>query len=262
MCLIALALRQHPDWPVILVGNRDEFHARPSHPADEWEDVPGILGGRDLDVGGAWLAVAPAAGRLAVVTNVREPGSPDPDALSRGLLVRDYLAGTEDASTFAGSLSRAAAAYRPFNLLLLDPAAALYVSNRPVPQVQSLTEGLYGLSNGALDAPWPKTQALKTRLARWIESSDQNPEPLFAALSDETRAEDPALPNTGVGLERERFVAPAFIRSDNYGTRAQTVVRIAADGRGELIERRFGPNGSALGESMLSFRASPCRSRG
>lgn len=257
MCLIALALHCHPDWTLVLIGNRDEFHARGSSAAAVWEDAPGILGGRDLDAGGTWLAVAPERGRLGVVTNVREPGSPPPEALSRGLLVRDYLAGAQGAYAFADDL--AAAAYRPFNLLLLDAADAVYVTNRPTVQTQRLTEGLYGLSNGALDAPWPKTRALKAKLAEWTAGDAMNIETLFAALSDEVRAEDADLPDTGVGLERERFVAPAFIRSESYGTRAQTVVRIAADGRGELVERRFGPNGAELGESLLSFRASPCR---
>jgi len=256
MCLIALALQQHPDWPIILIGNRDEFHARASSAASPWEDAPEILGGRDLDAGGTWLAVAPAAGRLGVVTNVREP-MPPADALSRGLLVRDYLMGMQSADMYAKGLQ--AASYRPFNLLLLDDADAIYVTNRPAPLTQRLPVGLYGLSNGALDAPWPKTRQLKTRLASWLAGDATNLEPLFAALSDETRAADADLPDTGVGLERERFVAPAFIRSESYGTRAQTVVRIAADGRGELVERSFGPNGAEFGETRLSFRASPCR---
>nr|WP_222873861.1 NRDE family protein [Hankyongella ginsenosidimutans] len=130
MCLIALALQQHPDWPIILIGNRDEFHARASSAASPWEDAPEILGGRDLDAGGTWLAVAPAAGRLGVVTNVREP-MPPADALSRGLLVRDYLMGMQSADMYAKGLQ--AASYRPFNLLLLDDADAIYVTNRPAP---------------------------------------------------------------------------------------------------------------------------------
>lgn len=256
MCLIALALHRHPDWPVVLIGNRDEFHARAASAAGVWDDRPDILGGRDLDAGGTWLAVAPAAGRLGVVTNVREPMPPE-DALSRGLLVRDYLLGMQSADMYAKDLQ--AASYRPFNLLLLDDADAIYVTNRPVPRTQRLPDGLYGLSNGALDAPWPKTRQLKARLAAWLADDATNLEPLFAALSDETRPADTDLPDTGVGLERERFVAPAFIRSETYGTRAQTVVRIGANGRGELVERRFGPDGHPLGESALSFRASPCR---
>jgi uncharacterized protein with NRDE domain len=76
---------------------------------------------------------------------------------------------------------------------------------------------------------------------------------LFAALADERVAADADLPDTGVGLERERWLSSAFIRGDAYGTRASTVVAIGRDGRGVLIERRFGPNGRFDGETALSI---------
>ena len=120
--------------------------------------------------------------------------------------------------------------------------------------VRPLSPGLYGLSNGTLDAPWPKTQALKRALARWMEEDAVDFEPLMAALADETLPEDRHLPDTGVGLERERHLSPAFIRGPVYGTRASTVLRVAADGTGEMLERSFGPMGAPGADTFLEFR--------
>src|SRR3546814_3292147 len=46
MCVVALAWQVHPDWPLILIGNRDEFHDRPSAPLGAWDDGSGIDAGR------------------------------------------------------------------------------------------------------------------------------------------------------------------------------------------------------------------------
>ena len=54
-----------------------------------------------------------------------------------------------------------------------------------------------------------------------------------------------------IGLERERWLSSAFIRGQDYGTRASTVVAIGHDGHGVIIERRWGPMGVALGQTRL-----------
>ena len=251
MCLIAFAWLAHPRWRLVLAGNRDEFHARPSAPLARWSDLP-IVGGRDLEAGGTWLGVT-GAGRCCVVTNVRDPRDPQLGA-SRGLLATDYLTGTADATAHAQQLLAQAAGYRPFNLLTFDAQAAFYLGNRPEPRAQAATPGVHGLSNADFNTPWPKTRALMARLATWIEAGDADDfAPLFAALADERQAPDAELPDTGIGLERERWLSSAFIRGTDYGTRASTVVAIAHDGRGVIVERRFGPEGRFLGESRLSF---------
>ena len=77
--------------------------------------------------------------------------------------------------------------------------------------------------------------------------------PLWNALANEHRPADSDLPDTGIGLERERWLSPAFIRGDDYGTRASTVLLIDAAGRGQMHERRFGAQGVFLGESRVDF---------
>ncbi|MEO9078050.1 MAG: NRDE family protein, partial [Rhodanobacter sp.] len=182
MCLIAFAWHAHPVWPLLLVGNRDEAHARPSAPLARWDDAP-IIGGRDLQAGGTWLAVSDD-GRCCVVTNVRDPDNPQHGA-SRGLLATDYLGSSTAATTHARQLSKHASNYRPFNLLTFDARSAFYLGNRPTPHMQCVPPGVHGLSNADFNTPWPKTRALMQRLQHWIDAGEEADfAPLFAALAD------------------------------------------------------------------------------
>ena len=250
MCLIAFAWNAHPRWRLLLAGNRDEFHARPSAALARWSDQP-IIGGRDLEAGGTWLGVTDA-GRCAVVTNVREPGAPQ-QGVSRGMLVSDFLAIDADAATHAAALGQRAGDYRPFNLLTFDARSAFYLGNRPTPSVQRVDDGVHGLSNADFNTPWPKTRVLMERLQAWIDAGETAFDPLFNALADETVAADLGLPRTGIGIELERSLSSAFIRGERYGTRASTVVAIGHSGGGVIIERRFGPGGrfEGQGEQMV-----------
>jgi uncharacterized protein with NRDE domain len=249
MCVLAFAWRLHAQWPLVLIGNRDEAHARPAAPLARWAEAPHVLGGRDLKSGGTWLGVS-EQGRLAVVTNLRGHGLPEDEKPSRGRLVQDVLVGEGRYARFEPA---DLAEFNPMNLILADGGQAAFFTNRPAPVKRPLTPGLYGLSNGDLDAPWPKTRRLKAALAAWLAEPDASIDPLFLALADETRPSDDELPRTGLELERERLVSPIFIRDERYGTRCSTVARIGRDGAGEIAERRFGPNGLPSGETVLAF---------
>lgn len=250
MCLIALAWRAHPRYPLVLAGNRDEFHDRPSAPLGPWPDAPGIQGGRDLRAGGGWLALS-TAGRLAAVTNVRQPG-PTAGLRSRGALVSDFLAGSAGAGAASEALMPQAAGYGAFNLLLYDGRDLVCAGNQPQPHWQAVTPGVHGLSNAALDTPWPKTLRLTAAMRAWLASGSDDPAPLFAALADTAPPDEASLPDTGVGREYERFLATPFIRGTTYGTRASAVVCVGADGGWRFEERRFGPDGRDDGTTVLS----------
>lgn len=253
MCLIAFAWQCHPRWRLLLAGNRDEFHARPTAPLARWDDLP-VIGGRDLEAGGSWLGVTDA-GRCCVVTNVRDPGDPQL-GVSRGMLVTDYLGGDHDAAEHAGRLRHIASDYRPFNLLTFDAHAAFYLGNRSAASSQAIPPGVHGLSNADFNTPWPKTRALMQRLQQWIDAgADGDFDPVFDALAREDVASDDTLPDTGMGLQRERWLSSAFIRGADYGTRASTVVAIGHDGGGVIIERRFGPNGRFDGVTTVPIGA-------
>ena len=197
------------------------------------------MAGRDLQAGGTWLGVT-AAGRCAVVTNVRDPQA-SLAGWSRGLLVSDYLTDSRGASAQAQTLLAKAASYRPFNLLLFDAQAALFLGNHPQPHGRALDPGVHALSNADLDTPWPKTCAIRQRLQAWVARAGDDPLPLLAALADEQIAADDKLPDTGIGLERERWLSSAFVRGERYGTRASTLVAIAHDGSGLLVDAALVP---------------------
>lgn len=254
MCVIAFAWDCHPRWKLLLVGNRDELHARPAAPLARWAEVPGVLAGRDLEAGGTWMGVREPE-RAAVVTNVRDPQA-GMDGASRGLLVSDYLAGPAGAMAQAMGLARRAERYRPFNLLLFDRNDACFVSNHPTLRAQPVTPGVHGLSNADLDAPWPKTRRATESLQSWIAAGGgEDFSPLFAAFTDATQAPDAGLPDTGVGIELERLLSPLFVRGERYGTRATTVIALEHGGGGCIVERRFGPDGLPLGQTTLRFDA-------
>jgi uncharacterized protein with NRDE domain len=259
MCLIAFAWQGHRRYPLVLITNRDEFHDRPSAAAAVDPDTPQVYGGRDLVEGGSWLQVSTRA-RLAAVTNVRTGLRPDKKPRSRGWLVRDFLRGDDEATGFAAATRRTAGEYGSFNLLLWDGTALAFVTNQPRPDCQVIPPGLHAMSNGALDAPWPKSGHATRALAAWLASAqgesnaiDQSTlSPLFVALSDTTVAPDSLLPDTGVGVELERALSPPFVRGERYGTRCSSVV-LVGDGHIVFAERRFGPNGVPAGESFVSL---------
>jgi uncharacterized protein with NRDE domain len=254
MCLIAFAWNVHPHWRLVLVGNRDEFHARPSAELARWEGSP-IIAGRDLRAGGTWLGVTPA-GRCTVVTNVRAPQAA-PGTRSRGALARDYLVDTDSAEVHGARLLREASDYGAFNLVLFDAHHAWLLGNQPCPHRRRLDAGVHALSNADLDTPWPKVCALNAQLRAWLASGEEDPLPLLNALRDERVAADAQLPDTGIGIERERWLSAAFVRGRDYGTRASTVVAIAHDGSGLIVERRFAADGVADGQTRITFDATP-----
>lgn len=249
MCLIAFAWRAHPRWRLVLLGNRDEFHARPTAPLAHWDEAPQVAAGRDLEAGGTWAGAAPH-GRASVITNVRDLTA-DHSGMSRGLLVADYLGSNLPATVHAQELEATARDYRPFNLLTFDNDSAFYLGNHPEPRSQEVTSGVHGLSNADFNAPWPKTRALTHRLEAWVDEGREDTDALFAMLADPGRWPDNLLPDTGIGIERERFLSSAFIVGDTYGTRASTVILIGHDDTTTIMERRFGPGGKPEGETQL-----------
>jgi uncharacterized protein with NRDE domain len=249
MCVLAFAWRIDAKWPLVLAGNRDELHARPAEPLHRWPDAPQVLGGKDLRSGGSWLG-ASEQGRMAVVTNLRGFGPPQEGSPSRGWLVRDFLVGEGAwAHPSTADLER----FNPLNLILVEDGRASFWANRPAATSKQLQPGLYGLSNGDLDEPWPKTARLKQALADWL-AAQADIDALFAALADESRPTDEDLPSTGLDPERERLASAIFIRNPVYGTRCSTIVRIGPDGRGEIAERRFEPDGRQSGYTRMQLQ--------
>jgi uncharacterized protein with NRDE domain len=249
MCVAALAWAAHPDWLLVAAANRDEYHDRPAAPLAPWPDGQDILAGRDLRSGGTWLGIS-GAGRFALVTNRRGHGDPDPSRPSRGKLVTDLLDPRIAPESHAPEMLEQ---FNPFNVLAADPEGVWYLGNRPRGVRAALGHGVYGLSNGALDEPWPKTLGLKAALVDWLAAGACEPDALFAALASE-RLDDIGLhPDGPSDIPAEAPETPVFIRDPVYGTRCSTVVMIDRTGRGRIIERRFDGAGAATGETALDF---------
>ncbi|MFZ9395224.1 MAG: NRDE family protein [Erythrobacter sp.] len=249
MCVAAFAWHAHPHWPLVVIGNRDEFHDRPAAPLAAWSDGSGILAGRDLQSGGTWLGIGrPGSsnfGQMALVTNLRGYGLPDPVRISRGDLVARLLRGEPD----PGDLQ----AYNPFNLIHANAKGARFLTNRPQDRRTPLANGIYGLSNGALDEPWAKTVQLKAALAGWLEAGDPSTAALFDALAGEDLKQPGSSPRAPSDIPAEAAETPVFIRNPLYGTRCSTVIVVTLDGRGTIAERRFDRDGLATGETVLGF---------
>lgn len=245
MCVVAFAWQAHPRWQLIVAGNRDEYHARPAAALARWDDDPHLIAGRDLQSGGTWLGVS-EAGRFVVVTNLRGYGGPEPDRPSRGALVTDLLGGDDPDGV-------AIETYNPVNLIAVDTRRAHFLSNRPAALRTDLAPGLYGLSNGTLDEPWPKTLRLKSLLLEWMMGAADEPARLLDGLREDVLPDiglDPATPSD---VPQEPRHSPIFIRNPVYGTRCSSVVAIDRDGRGLFLERRFGAGAEPSGDTRIAF---------
>lgn len=233
MCLILVAWDADPAYRLVVAANRDEFFERTSLPMHWWSDVP-VLAGRDLTAGGSWMTLS-ASGRFAAVTNVRDFTRPDEAPRSRGEIPVGFSAGTDSPADYCRGLP--VDEYTGYNALASDLESLWWTSNWAGAALP-LDAGIYGVSNAALDTPWPKVVNGKRRFAEALAAGAEV-EDLFSVLADDAVAPDDLLPDTGVGLELERLVSPAFISSPDYGTNASTVLRIRRDGSYDIEERRF-----------------------
>ena len=236
MCLIFISLKNHSDYKLIVAANRDEFYNRKTAPAAYWKDHPEILGGRDLEAGGTWLGIT-KTGRISMITNYRDPKNIDPKAPSRGQLVSDYLLSRLSPDLYLQSLELQAKKYNGFNLITGTTDDLWYFSNYRDGMLQ-FKPGLYGLSNHLLETPWPKVENGKKRIKEILDNPFKTDD-LFEMLFDDQQAKDELLPDTGVGIEKERVLSSMFIKSPGYGTRCSTVILVDNNGQVFFSERVY-----------------------
>lgn len=254
MCLILLAWQAHPEFPLVVAANRDEFFARPTAPAGFWKEAPTLLAGRDLKAGGTWMGYT-RHGRFAALTNYRDPGQMRPDAESRGGLVTDFLAGKEPPEAYLERIAGISSRYNGFNLLVGDPRALAWYSNVGGGR-RILEPGLYGVSNHLLDTPWPKLTSAKSALAEALVALPEE-RALFDLLRDDGIHPDELLPRTGVSLEWERILSSAFVRAPGYGTRSSTVLLVDRQGRASYDEQTWMEGGVPGNRVQFRFQANP-----
>jgi len=245
MCLIVFAWHAHPEYPLILAGNRDEFYLRRTRPAAWWGQAVSLLAGQDEEAGGTWFGIT-RRGRMAALTNVRSPSERNPHAPSRGALVLAALQTPERIDQWIERHANRTPLFNGFNLLAGDimpnenePAGAMYYySNRLGTPTRMLAPGVYGLSNAFLDTPWPKVTRAVAQFACSIASRVRLDD-LLNLMGDRELAREVELPSTGVPLDWERALSAIQIRANGYGTRATTAVTVRADGLVSFYERTF-----------------------
>lgn len=254
MCLIFIAVKSHPRYKLVVAANRDEFYARRTAPAGFWSDHPQILGGRDLEAMGTWLGIT-KNGRLCMVTNFRDLRNIKAKAPSRGKLVTDFLLDKISGEAYLEKVDSYAKEYNGFSLIAGTVDFLFYLSNYRKGLIH-LNSGLFGLSNHLLETPWPKVEKGKREIEILLKGQQINTGDLFKILSDDTISPDEALPDTGVGLERERSLSPAFIRSPGYGTRSSTVVLVDYSNNVSFNERVYKPESGEFSFHTFAFTIS------
>jgi len=240
MCLLLLSYDMHPVYQMVLAANRDEYYDRPTEALAFWNDTPDILAGRDLKRSGGWLGVT-RTGRIAAVTNYREPTRQSENAPSRGLLVSNFLEQLQSPEDYLSHIKTVGHQYNGFNLIVGDGTGLFYYSNKGT-GIQKIQPGLYGLSNHLLNTSWPKVEKGTSALGALLDGRETvDIKNIFNLLNDNSYPPDDNLPDTGVGLDWERVLSPLFISSPLYGTRSSSVVLVDRSGRLTFAERTFDP---------------------
>jgi uncharacterized protein with NRDE domain len=246
MCLVLVAWRAHPDYPLVVAANRDEFFARPTAAASFW---PGgdILAGRDLKEGGTWMGCArgPAGFRFAALTNYRDAARKTDGKATRGRLVADFLSDTQVPTDYLAALARHVNEYNDFNLMVGD-SVSLACLESVTGAIHGLEPGIHGLSNHLLNTPWPKVNAAKSTLSMALSALPDD-RPLFDLLRDDAIHPDDTLPRTGVSLGWERLLSSAFVKAPGYGTRSSAVLKVSRDGTLTFDEQTWLEGGHAGG---------------
>ena len=254
MCLVIFAHQMHPNIPLVVAANRDEFHARPTAAAHFWPQYPSLLAGQDLQGGGTWMGLTRNR-RFAAITNFRDPGTTAAAPRSRGELPVNFLAGAESPGEYLRRIAEKADRYAGFNLLIGDAHSLWYFTNSlraDQHQPRPLQPGIYGLSNARLDTPWPKVERGKRMLAAALDTTVGH-EALAAVVSERSQAPSEALQQQGLTGEMDPLLSSQFITNKSYGTRTTTTLWVNDSSLANWKEQNFDPQGAPSSQVLERF---------
>lgn len=255
MCILFFAIKQHPQYPVIICANRDEFHQRPTQAMHWWpeeDNHKSILAGKDLQANGTWLGLN-KQGRFSALTNFRQPQLFDKNKQSRGDLVVQALAQNDNKMTEL--LEESAHHYNGFNLVF-GQLNNLVCFDSVSKKQQPLTAGFHSLCNGALDDIWPKMALGQTQLTKAISAFADQPlsiDELFNLMQNSQQAKTEKLPKTGVPLDWEQLLSSIFIVSPQYGTRTTNIITQDNKGNISIYDRSYNEQGVCIKEQSFSI---------
>lgn len=243
LCIIGFSYQTHPDYPLLVVANRDEFYRRAALPLHAWSDKP-IVAGRDEEGGGTWLGVS-KNGRFVAITNYRDPALAMMGTYSRGQIATDFLESDLPSADFAKTLQQNRTLYGPFNVLLFDGQTLVHYNNI-YNAIAVVPPGVHCISNDTLNTPWPKVEQLTMDVKALTATKQIDDEALFQTLQNKEIAADEDLPSTGISRPMERHLSAIFIEMADYGTRCSTVMKF--DGAHYFIQERTFDKGKFVSE--------------
>ncbi|QOL25961.1 NRDE family protein [Thalassotalea sp. LPB0316] len=250
MCILFIAVNSHPNYPLIIAANRDEFHTRPTQAMSWWQERE-LLAGKDLQADGTWLAIR-ANGFLSALTNFRELPLKTGEFKSRGELPLLALEKTEQ--EVKAHLIKHSNAYQGFNLLFGNHQNLICFDSSKK-QFTPLSQGFHSICNGSLDDKWPKMARGEQALEAYVNQHQEiNHQALFDLLTDQQQAPDELLPETGIGLEWERTLSSIMIIGKEYGTRSSCVYTLSRQGHIAVSERTFSPTGECLNSLTFNWQ--------
>lgn len=253
MCLIVFSLQNHPQYAIILAGNRDEFYQRPTKPAHVWTTNPEMIAGKDLKAGGTWLGVS-VKGELGAITNHRDIHHPKEGFKSRGVIIPDFLTFNGPLKERISRIRNEAEDYSGYNLVVGTSEQLYYISNINGAG-QRIQPGLHGISNAFLDTPWPKVELAKKEFSKAIQTEEIDKEEIFELLNRSEPFPEEQLPDTGLSPEMEKAVSPVFIKTETYGTRSSTLLMIDKNGYVTFTERNYrNGTGDPLPDQSFEFK--------
>lgn len=251
MCLLIALHQVVPGIPLVLAANRDEFLARPAVAMTVLrERNPRILGGKDLQAGGTWLAVN-EHGVVAGLTNLPGP-TRDPSKRSRGELpiaLAGYPTAAEAAEAFLAGFDPSH--YNPAWILVGDAESLHYIdfTGGGELRLRTLPAGVHVLENRALDEP-----SEKAKFVRWLYAhkfaGKETVEALRGVLTshqippDLARAPGP----------RPLSVEAACVHAGPYGTRSAAIVLVGESGPPRLLHT-IGPPCQAEFQDAVAYWA-------
>jgi len=250
MCLVAFCWKSHPEYPLIISANRDEFFDRPSQAMHLWES--GFYAGKDLRSGGTWMGFHPD-GRWSLLTNYRDLSDPKKAQISRGKLVEQWLESHICPEEYLQRIQKFQNQYDGFNLLVSDGEKLFYLSNY-APEILEVKPGIYGLSNALLDDPWPKV-TLATEQLEQLTKSDFSTNDLINILKSKETYSKEILPKTGIPIAMETSLSAQLIRmSGHYGTVSAAAVVQHTSGLVQLKQRTYQWNPEQYSDLCFQFQ--------
>ncbi len=240
MCILFLAINEHPNYPLIICANRDEFYNRPTKAAHFWQQQKGLLAGRDLKAGGTWLGIN-QQGEFAALTNIRTGIQVDDTKKTRGELVTQFL--HRDSKIDLQWLIDNSDQYNPFNLMY-GSVKGLSCYNSQSKTLTPLNDGFHSVSNGALDDIWPKMKRGLAMLEEKVSlGGELIHESFLDVLQDKKTANSKLLPKTGIPKDWEQLLSSIFISSPEYGTRSSNILFYNRSGSVQFVEVQYDHDG-------------------